>query len=102
MLLFLTQNFRSTENKTKNLFQVDSRAESVDKKIARLDVELKKYKDQVNHVKEIAFKCFSKKWHLVQFYGCCIIYLWNVPIYIELSPDFQVSLLHSFMKVWYE
>ncbi len=28
-------------------FQVDSRAESVDKKIARLDAELKKYKDQV-------------------------------------------------------
>ena len=28
-------------------FQVDSRAESIDKKISRLDGELKKYKDQV-------------------------------------------------------
>jgi hypothetical protein len=32
---------------TNLLLQVDSRAESIDKKIARLDAELKKYKDQV-------------------------------------------------------
>jgi len=31
---------------------VDSRAESVDKKIARLDVELKKYKDQMKKMRE--------------------------------------------------
>jgi charged multivesicular body protein 5 len=31
---------------------VDSRAESVDKKIARLDVELKKYKDQMAKMRE--------------------------------------------------
>ena len=28
-------------------FQIDSRGESIDKKIARLDAELKKYKDQM-------------------------------------------------------
>lgn len=31
---------------------VDSRAESVDKKIARLDGELKKYKDQMKKMRE--------------------------------------------------
>lgn len=32
---------------TSLLFQVDSRADSAEKKIARLDAELKKYKDQM-------------------------------------------------------
>lgn len=29
------------------IFKIDSRGESIDKKIARLDAELKKYKDQM-------------------------------------------------------
>lgn len=33
-------------------FQVDSRAESVDKKIARLDAELMKYKDQMKKMRD--------------------------------------------------
>lgn len=37
---------------TTKFVQVDSRAESVDKKIARLDVELKKYKDQMAKMRE--------------------------------------------------
>ena len=32
--------------------QVDSRAESIDKKIARLDAELRKYKDQMSKMRE--------------------------------------------------
>ena len=32
--------------------QVDSRAESVEKKIARLDAELRKYKDQMSKMRE--------------------------------------------------
>ena len=34
-------------------FQVDSRAESMDKKTARLDAELKKYRDQMSKMREI-------------------------------------------------
>lgn len=33
-------------------FQVDSRAESIDKKIARLDAELVKYKDQMKKMRD--------------------------------------------------
>ena len=33
-------------------FQVDSRAESIDKKIAKLDAELVKYKDQMKKMRE--------------------------------------------------
>ena len=33
-------------------FQVDSRAESIDKKVARLDAELKKYKEQMSKMRE--------------------------------------------------
>lgn len=33
-------------------FQVDSRAESIDKKIARLDAELAKYKDQMKKMRD--------------------------------------------------
>lgn len=32
--------------------QIDSRGESIDKKIARLDAELAKYKDQMNKMRE--------------------------------------------------
>lgn len=32
--------------------QVDSRAESIDKKIARLDLELAKYKDQMKKMRD--------------------------------------------------
>ena len=35
-----------------SLPQVDSRAESIDKKISRLDAELKKYKDQMGKMRE--------------------------------------------------
>lgn len=34
------------------LFQVDARAESIDKKISRLDAELMKYKDQLKKMRE--------------------------------------------------
>ena len=33
-------------------FQVDSRAESIDKKTARLDGELKKYRDQMSKMRD--------------------------------------------------
>ena len=36
----------------KNWLQVDSRAESVDKKVARIDGELNKYKQQMSKMKE--------------------------------------------------
>lgn len=45
-------------------FQIDSRGESIDKKIARLDAELAKYKDQMKKMREgpskvnFPFKCF--------------------------------------------
>lgn len=35
-----------------HLSQVDSRSESVDKKISRLDAELAKYKDQMKKMKD--------------------------------------------------
>lgn len=34
------------------LIKVDSRAESIDKKISRLDAELVKYKDQIKKMRE--------------------------------------------------
>lgn len=34
------------------IFQIDSRGESIDKKIARLDQELAKYKDQMKKMRE--------------------------------------------------
>ena len=41
------------------LKQVDSRAESVDKKIGRLDAELVKYKDQMKKMREGPAKVLS-------------------------------------------
>lgn len=35
-----------------HVLKVDSRAESIDKKIARLDAELVKYKDQMKKMRE--------------------------------------------------
>lgn len=42
--------------------QVDSRSESIEKKINKLDVELKKYKDQMKKMREGPSKvCILKK-----------------------------------------
>lgn len=51
--------------------KVDSRAESIDKKIARLDAELVKYKDQMKKMRDGPSK--------VRFHVCCfyalVVYL---------------------------
>lgn len=41
--------------------QVDSRAESIDKKISRLDAELVKYKDQIKKMREGPAKVSSRQ-----------------------------------------
>ena len=43
------------------LLQVDSRAESIDKKISRLDAELVKYKDQIKKMREGPAKVSSQQ-----------------------------------------
>ena len=47
--------------------QVDSRSESVDKKIARLDAELVKYKDQMKKMREGPAKVVQCNWHYITF-----------------------------------
>lgn len=70
-------------------FQVDSRAESVDKKIARLDAELKKYKDQMakmregpakNAVKQKALRVLKQRKMFVILFKFLVMLLWKINV----------------------
>lgn len=50
-----------------SLTQVDARAESIDKKISRLDAELRKYKDQIKKMRDGPSKVESP----VKVIKCC-------------------------------
>ena len=58
----------------RSFIQIDSRGESIDKKIARLDGELKKYKDQMKKMRDGPAKVQS-------------IHTYALILYIISAPD---------------
>lgn len=77
--------------------QVDSRAESVDKKIARLDTELVKYKDQMKKMRDGP----SKVQHVLKLYICNIrsshdcVCKYELTLNLHGTVHWRIVLVHS-------